>query len=363
MADKKIRVGVIGTGFGTIVHIPAFQSCADTEMVAVCSAREERARETAAKFDIPNWSTDYKAMVARDDIDLVSISTPPFEHYPMAMAALDAGKHVLLEKPMALNAQQCREMLQRAQEQQVVHMIAHEFRWAPARAYMAKLISEGYIGQLRHVNISLFLVGRMGSLASPLYTWSAQRKMGGGMLMALGSHFIDGLRQSCGDFSAVAGLVATHVPERRRPEDDSIVLGDADDAFTATFRFKSGGWGAIAASLAAPFGSGGRFEVYGTEGTLSAPQPGANPLPDGRLYSAKRGEKELQEIPIPREYHPFDDERDQRLLAFRLMVDEMVTAIRGGKPAPPTFEDGLRVQEAIDGIYKSSDTGVWVELP
>src|SRR5688572_16895946 len=137
MAERKIRVGVIGTGFGTIVHIPGFQSCADTEVVAVCSARKERAEEAAARFGISHAFTDYREMVKMADLDVVSITTPPYEHYPMAMAALDAGKHVFCEKPMALNVKECREMLAKAEAKGLVHMIVHEFRFTPQRVLMA----------------------------------------------------------------------------------------------------------------------------------------------------------------------------------------------------------------------------------
>ncbi|MBI2887367.1 MAG: Gfo/Idh/MocA family oxidoreductase [Chloroflexi bacterium] len=362
MASNKIRVGVVGTGFGTIVHIPAFQSCPDSEVVAVCSAHQERAEAAAQKFGVPRAFTDYREMVRQPEIDLVSVSAPPFEHYPMVMAALEAGKHVLCEKPMALNLDECRAMLSKAEATGRVHMIAHEFRWAPPRAYIARLLAEGYIGQPRHVNATLFLGARGGSLANPAYTWAAQRAKGGGMLMALGSHFIDALRDWFGDFAGVYGQVATHVPGRRHPDSGATVMADADDAFSMLLRFKNGAWGTISASMAAPFGSGGRIEIYGSEGTLVSPQASFNPTPDGKVFGARLGDKELQELPVPPEYVPFEDPRDHRLLPFRLMVDRLVAAIRQGKPASPTFYDGLKVQEVINGIYQSQETGRWVEL-
>ena len=359
----KIRVAVIGTGFGTTVHVPAFQSCADTEVVAIVSGREERAREAAAKFGIPHWSTDYREVVTRADVDLVSISTPPYEHHPMAMAALDAGKHVLLEKPMALNVGEARALLEKAEAKGVVHAIAHEFRFAPARAYMKDLVDQGFIGDLRHVNASLYAAGRVGSLASPNYTRAAQRSVGGGFLMALGSHFIDALRHWFGDFAGVSGQVFTHRPERVDAATGEPRLADADDAFTCILRFKSGAWATLTCSQAAPFGTGARIEAYGTQGTLFSPQPGFNPEPDGYLMGAKAGEKELQQLMPPASYRPFSDDRDARLLPFRLMVDKLVHAIRTGTQVEgATFADGLRVQEVVDGIYTSSDTGRWVDI-
>jgi len=360
----KIRVAVIGTGFGTTVHVPAFQSCADTEVVAIVSGREERAREAAAKFNIPHWFTDYRQVVTRSDVDLVSISTPPFEHHPMTLAALDAGKHVLLEKPMTLNAAEARELLAKAEARGVAHAIAHEFRFAPARAYMKHLVDQGYLGRLHHVNATLFTGGRVGSLASPHYTWAAQRAMGGGFLMALGSHFIDAYRHWFGDFSGVSGQVYTHRPQRTDAVTGEPRTADADDAFTCTLRFTNGAWGSLTFSQAAPFGAGCRIEAYGSEGTLISPQTGFNPEPDGYLLGAKVGEKELQRLTLPAEYRPFVDDRDVRLLPFRLMVDKLVHAIRTGTQVEgASFADGLKVQEVVDGVLTSSDTGRWVDLP
>ena len=363
MAEQKIRVGVIGTGFGTIVHIPGYQSCPDTEVVAVCSARRERAEEAAARFGVPHAFTDYREMVRMPDLDVVSITTPPYEHHPMTMAALEAGKHVFCEKPMALNAGECQEMLAKAEEKGLVHMITHEFRFTPQRVYMARLIADGFIGKLRHANISLYASSRGGSLANPVYSWSAQRRKGGGMLMALGSHYIDALRWWFGDYDGVFGLLFTHVPERRDPSDESkTIMADADDAFTFQATLKNGGWASMSASMAAPFGPGARIELYGTEGTLFAPQQGFNPSPHGKLFGARVGEKELRELPIPAEYRPFEDDRDDRLVPFRLQVELLVKAIREKKSVPPTFYDGLKVQEVLDGIFHSNDTGELVRI-
>lgn len=360
----KIRVAVIGTGFGTTVHVPAFQSCADTEVVAICSGRPERAREAAAKFGIPHWSTDYTEVVNRPDVDLVSISTPPYQHHPMASAAIEAGKHVLLEKPMTLNVGEARDLVAKAKAKGVVHAVAHEFRFAPSRAYMKDLIDQGYLGQFRTVTASLQVAGRVGSLASPTYTWAAQRAMGGGVVMALGSHYIDALRFWFGDFAGVYGQTYVYRPERTDPVTGETRMADADDAFTCMVRFKNGGAGTLTCSTAALFGPGGRVEAYGSEGTLWAPQKSFNPEVTDILLGAKQGEAQLQEmLPPPAKYRPFDDDRDHRLMAFRLMVDKVVQAVKTGSQVQgATFEDGLKVQEVIDAIYESERTGRWVEF-
>ena len=111
MTTKPLRIGVIGVGFGTVVQIPGFQS-EGVEVAAVCARRQERADKAAADFNIPAAYTDYHKMLQEADIDAVSVVTPPALHHEMVMAALDAGKHVLCEKPFAMDQVQARGMWQ-----------------------------------------------------------------------------------------------------------------------------------------------------------------------------------------------------------------------------------------------------------
>src|SRR5688572_17903332 len=147
MANRPLRIGVAGVGFGSAVHIPAFQS-EGLDVVAVCSRRAERAEETAQRFGIERTFTDYDEMLQLDGLDAVSIATPPALHHEMSLAALRAGKHVICEKPFALNTAQALEMRQAAAASGLTAMIAHEFRYASARMRVKELLDEGYIGDL-----------------------------------------------------------------------------------------------------------------------------------------------------------------------------------------------------------------------
>ncbi len=361
MSDK-VRFAVIGTSFGTVVHIPALQSSEGMEVVAVCSAREERAAEAAERFEIPRWTADYHDVLAMDDVDAVTIAAPVYLHYPMTMAAIEAGKHVLCEKPMALSVEEGLRMAEAAEARGIVNTICFEFRWTPARAYAAQLISEGYLGRMRHINMALYLPGRGGSLASPYRTWAAERAMGGGMLGALGSHYIDALRFWMGDLATVTGKVFTHVPEREDPETGETVLTDADDAFALLATARSGAWASISQSMAAPFGSGTVIELYGDEGSLRMYYPSFNPPPNGRLFGAHKGDDGIHELRIPDRYRPFEDARDDRMMPFRMMVEAFARGVREGQQVAPTFRDGVKVQEVMDGVLRSSETGETVPL-
>ncbi len=346
-----LRIGVIGVGFGATVHIPAFRS-EGVEVVAVCASRQERAEEAAQRFDIPNAFSDYRELVTHPDVDAVSVATAPNLHYEMTCAALEAGKHVMCEKPFTTNAGEAEELLALATARGVTHMIAHEFRFAPERAYARRLIAEGYIGEPRHISATLHLrfVRRPG--AAP----AAPSAGSGGMLGALGSHFIDGMRHWFGDVSRVSGTLHGSAP-------DGYTLADTNNAFSVHMEFTNGAWGNLTCSLNAPLGQGASIQIYGSEGSIHLGQAGPNPAPEGIVHVGRLDDesRELRTIPIPEELHPFDDDRDHRLLPFRLMVQDFVRGVESGESPTPNFHDGLQCQRVLDAIQQSHMMGAAVD--
>ena len=362
MTTSSLRIGVIGTGFGTNVHVPGFQS-EGIQVVAVCARRRERAEKAAHDFGIPGVYTDYRQMLKEADLDAVSIATPPVSHYEMTMAALDAGKHVLCEKPFAMDQGQAREMWHKAQDSGLTAMITHEFRFAPARAYVKELLEQGYVGDIRNVHMTLFR-GPTESQGPRPMAWGSQASQGGGFLGSLGSHYIDCLRDWSCEITRVCGGVFVHDPDRVDPESRQTVRADADEAFSFLATFKNGGWGSMSANSVAPFGPGARIEIYGSEGTLHTPQPGFNPPPDGVVLGARFGEgQEIRELPMPQRLRPFDDDRDHRLMAFRILVRRFLQGVAEGTSPAPNFYDGLRCQQVIDAVRQSSESGRWVDIP
>src|SRR3970040_1531692 len=145
MTARKRRVGVIGVGFGLQVHVPGFRS-EGWEVVAIPSRNSDRAQKAAKDAGVPNAHSDPYELINRDDIDAVAIATPPAPHHELARAAFKAGKHVLCEKPFALDAKQAAAMRDAAERSKLTAMVAHEFRNTPQRAYIKQLLGEGYIG-------------------------------------------------------------------------------------------------------------------------------------------------------------------------------------------------------------------------
>ncbi len=346
-----VRVGVVGVGFGTTVHIPAFQS-EGLEVVAVCAQHRDRAEAAAQRFGISGLYTDYRAMLEHSGLDAVSVATGAGLHYEITLAALDSGKHVLCEKPFTANAAQAAELAAKAEASGLSAMIAHEFRFAPDRAYIKQLIDEGYIGEPRHLAFTLFMSfpTRPGGPCPPSIG-------GGGVLGALGSHYIDCMRDWFGDITGVSGRVFGQPPQ-------GVQLADANNGFQFQADFSNGAWGTMACSFGSPLGPGARLQVYGTEGSLHAAQRGPNPEPGAMVLGGRPGEHEtLVELPIPDALRPIDDDRDDRMAAFRLLARQFVEGVESGKSPRPNFNDGLQGQRVLDAIQESTVSGRRIPLP
>ncbi|MGH2531073.1 MAG: Gfo/Idh/MocA family protein [Thermomicrobiales bacterium] len=350
-----IRVGVIGAGFGAAVHIPALNFLPETEVVAVCARRPERAHFVAAQHRIPTAVADYREIIRNPDVDAVVIATPPYLHHTMAIAALEAGKHVLCEKPMARNLAETRDMVKIAQQAHVVAMVNHEFRFMPSRARAKELIDEGYLGEPRSASLVIF----RSNLADPNDTpfgWLMEQDKAGGMLGAAGSHYIDALRWWYGEVKGVTGATATMVKRRRLADSTGTAPVDADDTFAFILRFVSGALATVHFTATGARDGGEHITLSGSEGMLIMQD-------DGRLYGARRRESFITELPIPDRHLGGVPSFDHPLTAPTVrLLREWVRAIRTGVTGAPSFADGAKVQEVLDGVARSSQQGRWIDV-
>jgi len=353
------KVGVIGVGFGAQVYIPAFRS-EGWDVAGVCSRSGDTAAQVARAANIAGVHTDPLELIARSDLDAIAIATPPRVHRDLAIATLRAGKHVLCEKPFALDAKQAAEMRDAAERAARTAMVGHEFRHTPQRAYIKALLDDGYIGRFQMCTIDLVLDRYVTREPRPL-TWMARESEGGGLLGALGSHYIDGLRHWFGEIASVTGRVANLRPDVVDPNTREIVKAETDDTFQFTLEFGNGGIATMFASFAATPARGTRIVVMGERGTLIADQPGPNPMENGVVVAGRDGAA-LQPLPTPAHYTPFTDDRDHRLMAFRLLVREFTDGIDKRTSPSPNFTDGLRCQEVLDAVRESSKSGRTIAL-
>ena len=354
MTASRRKVGIIGIGFGSQVYVPAFAS-EGWDVVALCSRHADKARKAADAAGVPDIHTDPLELIGRPDIDAVGIVTPPGAHHDLTLAALAAGKHVMCEKPFALDTAQAAAMRDAAERSGKTAMIGHEFRHTPQRAYIKALLDDGYIGRFQLCTIELFLDRYVTPQPRPS-TWMAREAEGGGILGALGSHYIDGLRHWFGDVRAATGKLLTLRPDLTDAATGQTIKAETDDAFVFTLEFASGGIATMIASFAATPARGARLAVMGDAGTLIAEQPGPNPMEDGVVVASRNGSP-LQPLPTPSRYTPFTDARDHRLMAFRMLVREFNDGIARGTSPAPNFTDALRCQEVLDAVRESSGSG------
>ncbi|HVL24919.1 MAG TPA: Gfo/Idh/MocA family oxidoreductase, partial [Thermomicrobiales bacterium] len=249
-----------------------------------------------------------------------------------------------------------RDMAKLAASANVVAMVNHQFRYLPIRRRVKELIDEGYIGDPHSVSMIVF----RSSLADPddrSFGWMMEADKAGGMLRASGSHYIDTLRWWLGDIHAVAGVTATMVTHRKLPDSTTKARVDADDNFAFMLRFANGAIGSVHFSATAPTDAGESITISGSEGMLIVEG-------DGELFGARRRDVSLRELQIPDRLIPKLPEFHHYLTRPTiLLMQDWITAIREGANArfSPSFADGVKVQEVIDGVVRSGAQGRWID--
>jgi len=356
-----VGVGIIGTGFARRTQLPAFAACEGVRLAAVASGRRENAEATAREFGIPFVASDWREVVAREDVQLVSIVTPPSTHAEMTLAALDAGKAVLCEKPMAMNSRETDEMRRRARETGLLAHIDHELRFLPARRLMREMIRRGDIGRVLHAKF--YYRGDWGVAGQHRWNWWSEAEAGGGLLGAIGSHAVDTLHWLLSSrVSHVSATLSTHVAEkpdaegrpRRVTTDDEANLllhfADGDVTEKAT---------AVVAMSAVEAGSPGhRVEVFGTESALST--SGSGELLRARVGGGEWRPVETQEAPLAAGM--LDNEWSR---GFTVFAREIISALREGRAAvegAATFDDGHSIQLVLDAARAAHEGGCRVTV-
>jgi len=350
-----LRVGVIGAGgFAEIAHVPGLQSHAQAKVVALCGRRRDYATAMAERLGIPDVYTEYPELIAREDIDAVTIVTPNVSHAEIAIAALRAGKHVFCEKPLGMNPGEVRAMLEAARASGKVHMVAFTFRYLHCLREMKRMLQRGDIGQPHYVRIRG--EGMSGLAPGLRVRWRDMMSLsGGGMIQDMGSHYVDCIDWIVAPIQEVCGVLL-NVP-RVAPH---VLTGeptpiDSDDLNAALFRTSTGILGDYMLSRVTPNHGEWGFEVVGSEGALMAP------LTRGDRDELKllRPGGEWEPIPLPQETEV------HKPLALGRMMRAFVEAILRGKADEAhdaTFEDGYRVQVTLEAIKQSAEEKRWVQV-
>lgn len=369
MQKSKVGVGVIGVGgISSYVHLPGLQLCPDAEIVAFCDSNADLLKQKAAQYHVDHIFTDYHDLLQDPAVDAVVVATPTIMHAPIALAAIAAGKHVLVEKQLAMNYAEAVQMYEAAQQAGVVHMTAFTYRFVPAMRYLKYLLGKGTIGLPRHLRVARLQEVRETSLG-----WRQHKDLAGtGEVGDMGAHRIDFCQDLIGPIARVVSLTRTFIPERAGADGKPIPADVEDFAiFLAEFAEGVGVEQGAAANfdlskVAKGRESGGRsldeFEVYGTEGTLIYHLH----LPH-EIMIGKPGGK-LESVPVPAEFlvypgSPRDPSAGEPTTVFRYDEDfAFIHNILRGKTDIPTFYDGMRTQAVIDAVIQSAQERRWVDV-
>jgi predicted dehydrogenase len=357
--DKTIRIGIIGAGFARTTQIPGFRDCMSTRVVAISSRNREHAENVAKEFEIEHVISDWRELVKRDDIDLVSIVTPPALHCEMTLAAVENGKHVLCEKPMAMNADEALRMTESAREAGVLALIDHELRSLKSRRTMRVMLQSGAIGTVRHCNYVFRSDYR--SLRDRPWDWWSDEKMGGGTLGAIGSHAIDSFRWMLStEINSVCAMLSTHIKERPDKSTGQMREVTSDDEAKLFFRFDDSEMtkNTTGMALLSVVESGkyeNRLELYGSTGALMVEET-------GELWHSPAGSGawrpvQIHQDPMAPGMRPASWSR-----GFAALSCAIIEALRSDETTvegAATFADGYRVQLALDAARASNKSGRW----
>ncbi|WP_036477473.1 Gfo/Idh/MocA family protein [Myxosarcina sp. GI1] len=361
-SGDRIGVAVIGTGFGKKVHIPGFQNHPRTEIVAVYNPDLGKAKAIADEYKISYAYNKLDKILSLSEVDVVSISTPPFLHYEMAKQALEAGKHVLIEKPMAMDATEVRELYHLARQRNLVAMPDFEFRYVPAWQLLAQHLQDDYVGKKRLIKIDWLVTSR----ANPDRTWNwySQKEAGGGALGAVASHSFDYIHWLFGSVSRLNGYLNCAIPERPDKSDDGKMKPvDADDTCLIMLEMADGTPCQLSVSSVTYGGRGHYVEVYGEKGTLVLGSDNLKDYVHGFHLSGAPAGKPLKSIDIPKSMDFPQVFTDGRIAPFIRIVNRLVESIDSGKTLVPSLKEGVYSQLLMDLTHKSHASGGWVDVP
>lgn len=371
-----LNVALVGYAFMGRAHSNAYQQvnrffadCPYEIRRKVMVARSaDKLRAAAENWGWEEHSTDYAAVLAREDIDVVDITTPPNGHYALAKQALLAGKHVLCEKPLAMSVAEAKELAALAKKKKRVCGVWHAYRFCPAASTAARICREGRLGEIRHVRATYL----QDWLVDPTVGagWRTQKKIcGSGSHGDLNAHLIDMTRFITGlEFAEVSGLSRTFIGERPDGHGGKAKV-DVDDAFL--FLAKLGN-GAVASFEATRFAPGHKntnsIEVNGSKGSLRWDFQRMNELEyftfaeDGHVQGWRRIQaSDSAAHPYAGSWWPSGHHIGYEH-CFTNMLYDWLCALHAGTAFRPDFADGVAVQEVVDAALASAASRKWTKI-
>jgi predicted dehydrogenase len=372
---SSVNIAMIGYAFMGKAHSNAYRQVraffsprVQPVMKVICGRNAQAADAAARRYGWAESATDWRDVVRRADIDIVDICTPGDTHHEIAIAAAEAGKAVFCEKPLANTVPEAESMLAAVRKHDVVNMVCHNYRRAPAVALAKKLIDAGDIGDIRHYR-GTYLQDWIVDPAFPLVWRLRKETAGSGALGDIASHSIDLARYLVGEITQTAAMLETFIRERPLPDDASRSGAvTVDDASAALVRFDNGAIGTIEATRMAPGRKNfNRIEINGSRGSIAFNVERMNEL---ELYveSDAAGQRGFRTILATDPSHPFVDAwwPPGHIIGyehtFTHTVFDLLEAFADGISPKPDFEDGVRNQRVLDAIETAAANRTWVAI-
>ena len=383
MQKQSIGVGLVGYKFMGRAHSNAYRQVKAffpevpvPEMVAISGRNEQAVSEAAEQLGWKGYETDYRKLVTRDDIDLVDVSTPGYLHHDVVIAALEAGKHVYCEKPLANTLDEATDMIRAWRKAGTIAMVNFNYRRVPAVQLAKRIIDDGRLGTIRHIR-AVYLQDWLLDPMAPL-SWRLKKELAGsGALGDIGAHITDLARFLVGEFSEVVGTMNTFIHQRPVEVEStggsglSMQAGDemgdvtVDDATSYLARFENGATGVFEATRLAP----GRrnynsFEINGELGSIVFNLERLNEL-EVYFVNDDPDVQGFRTVNVTDPVHPYVGQwwPGGHIIgwehAHTHTVRDLLEGIASGANPAPSFEDGFKCQAVLDAVERSAASGAW----
>ncbi len=373
--EKKINIGIVGAQFMGRAHTNAWYDVANffdlpfkPVLKAACDLDPRAESSFARRYGWESFETSWEDLVKREDIDIIDICTPNNTHMPISVAAARNGKHVICEKPAAMDARETLSMYEEAEKAGIKHMIAFNYRRVPAIALAKEMIMEGKLGKIFHFNAVYY----QDWLVDPEFPWVWRHDAGlagSGAHGDMNAHTVDLARFLVGEIDSVCGEERVFIPERKIPGSDKTGKVTADDATSFLARFREGASGNF---IATRFASGKknflRLEVFGSKGSITFNLERMNEL---EYYSREdtSTEQGFRNIIVTESSHPYLNKwwPPGHIIGwehtFIHEIGDFLLAIANDEKISPDFFDGHRNQLILDAVMKSAKDKQWVTVP
>ncbi|HEU5023822.1 MAG TPA: Gfo/Idh/MocA family oxidoreductase [Spirillospora sp.] len=372
MADGRIRVGVVGAnpdrGWAARAHIPALRALPGYEITAVGTSRAASARAAADRFGVPHAFTDAAELAAHPDVDLVAITVKVPAHDALIRAALDAGKHVYCEWPLALTTAEAEGLLRLARDTGARHAVGLQARFSPAVRHARDLVADGYVGRVTSVNVYAAR-GKGGAGEIPGFAaYTLDPSNGAGTLEVGAGHTLDVLEHLAGDITALSAELAVQRTAYTVAGTDETVKVTSPDQIAVAAVLAGGATAVVHVHDAKVTAARTRIEIAGTDGDLALVSPGPGAAAGVQISAlALRGARghgsPREDLRIPDEYLWVPEPaRGVEVLNVAQFYARFADDIRTGGRTVPGFDAGLRVHRLLDAVRLSSETGTRQEV-